>query len=59
MVAGNVGDNSVRSYCLHASEAQQLSHVANATPNVWSCYGTADNQSRADLQQHTLATQLR
>jgi len=34
VVVGNVGDNSVSSYRLHASETQQLSHVpkADATP---------------------------
>jgi len=58
IVVGNVCDNSVDSYRLHASETQLLSYVADATPmlSVWSCYGTAVSQSRADLQ-HTLATQ--
>jgi len=34
VVVGNVGDNSVSSYRLHASETHQLSHVpkADATP---------------------------
>ena len=29
---GNMGANSVSSYRLHASETQQLSYVADATP---------------------------
>jgi len=32
VVVGNVGDNSVSSYRLYASETQQLSYVADATP---------------------------
>ena len=60
VVVGNVGDNSSvsSSYRLYASETQQL---ADATPicYLWSCYGAAVNQRRADLL-HTLATpQLR
>jgi len=34
---GNVGDNSVGSYRLHASETQQLSYVADAAPICHLC----------------------
>jgi len=34
VVVGNVGDNSVSSYRLHASETQQL---ADATPICYQC----------------------
>jgi len=52
---GNVGDNSVSSYRLNASETQQL---ADAPLMCYLCGvdGAAVNQSRTDMQ-HTLATQ--
>jgi len=60
---GNVGDNSVSSYRLRASETQQLSYVpmADATPICYQ-YELALGQPSANdgptckLQQHTLAT---
>ena len=58
VIMGNVGDNSVSSYRLHASETQQLSYLADATRIIYLCgvsIGTAVNQWRADLP-HTLAT---
>jgi len=51
-----VGDNSVSRYCLYTSETQQLSSARRQWSSVWSCYGAAVSQWRADLQ-HTLATQ--
>jgi len=57
VVVGNVGDNGVSSYRLHAYETQQL---ADATPICYLCgaaRGAAVNQRRADLQHATLATQ--
>ena len=56
---GNVGDNSVSSYRLHARgtavicvDGRRHSHLLS----VWSCCGSAANQRQADLQ-HILATQ--
>ena len=54
---GNVSDNGVSSYRLHAYETQQL---ADATPICYLCgaaRGAAVNQRWADLQHATLATQ--
>ena len=46
---GNIGDNSVTSYRLHASETQQLSYVpmADDTPFCYLC-GVAVGQPSAN-----------
>jgi len=65
---GNAVDSNVSNYRLRASERQQLSYGADATPVCYLCGFARANQSRVDLLaanqsradlQHTLATAVK